>query len=124
ESEQEIRAFLNDNPLFADKFLQAGRYPNDSVLINSLIGLATNPSLDSLAQQAIKTFGDMSHEEQQLETAFKVIKHHYPEFEAPQVKTFVTGLSQDLMVSDTLLLFGIDYFIGKDAVYKPNVYEY
>lgn len=66
----------------------------------------------------------MKQEQEQLETAFKVIKYHYPDFVAPDVKTFVSGLSQDLLISDSLMVFGIDFFIGKDATYKPNVYEY
>ncbi|MER2998099.1 gliding motility lipoprotein GldB [Pontibacter populi] len=124
DNEEQVRGFLKEQSLFADKFLQQNQYPHDSILVNSLVGLATNPSLDSLAQQAIKKFGDMSEEEKQLESAFKVIKFNYPDFEAPQVKTFVSGLGQDLMVSDSLIVFGIDYFIGKDALYRPDTYDY
>ncbi|NEM99623.1 gliding motility lipoprotein GldB [Pontibacter burrus] len=124
EDKQEVKKFLNEHPLFAEKFLQASNYPNDSILVNSLYGLATNPSLDSLARQAMKTFGDMEQEKEQLEVAFKVIKYYYPDFQPPRVQTFVTGLSQDLMVSDSLVLFGLEFFIGKDALYRPQVYEY
>ncbi|MBC5775914.1 gliding motility lipoprotein GldB [Pontibacter sp. KCTC 32443] len=124
DNEKQVRSFLQEEPLFANKFLQQNQYPHDSILVNSLLGLATNPSLDSLAQQAVKKFGDMTEEEKQLETAFKVIKYHYPDFKEPEVKTFVSGLSQDLMVSDSLIVFGIDYFIGKDAMYRPDTYDY
>lgn len=124
KQESQVRAFLKANTLFATKFLQQNQYPHDSILVNSLIGLATNPSLDSLAQQAIEKFGNMEEEEKQLETAFKVIKYHYPKFNVPEVKTFVSGLGQDLHVSDSLVVFGIDYFIGKDALYRPDTYEY
>ncbi|MBB6612956.1 gliding motility lipoprotein GldB [Pontibacter sp. Tf4] len=124
KNEQEVRTFMKEHPLFTAKYLQADQYPHDSILVNSLLGLATNPSLDSLAQQAMKTFSDMSHEEEQLETAFKVIKHNYPDFNVPQVNTFVSGLGQDLMVSDSLIVLGLDFFIGKDALYRPDTYEY
>jgi gliding motility-associated lipoprotein GldB len=123
-SKAEVAQFLNNNPLFAAHFLQRNQYPDDSLLINSLYGLATNGALDTLAQEAGKKFSDLDDEKQQLETAFKVIKYYYPDFFVPEVKTFVSGLSQDLLVSDSLLVFGIDFFIGKDAKYKPNVYEY
>jgi len=120
----QVRDFLKEESLFADKFLQQHQYPHDSILVNSLLGLATNPSLDSLAQQAIKKFDNMEAEEKQLETAFKVIKYHFPEFKTPEVKTFVSGLSQDMLVTDSLIVFSIDYFIGKDALYRPDTYEY
>ncbi|WP_162428445.1 gliding motility lipoprotein GldB [Pontibacter pudoricolor] len=124
DSEEQVRSFLKEQPLFAEKFLQQSQYPHDSILVNSLLGMATNPSLDSLAQQAIEKFGDMKEEKKQLETAFKVIKFYYPDFVVPEVKTFVSGLGQDLLVSDSLMVFGIDFFIGKDALYRPDAYEY
>jgi gliding motility-associated lipoprotein GldB len=124
DSREGVKAFIYSEPLFSDKFLQRGRYQQDSVLVNSLLGLATNPSLDSLAQQAMQTFSDISQEQKQLETAFKVIKYHYPKFYVPDVKTFVSGLGQDLFISDSLIVFSLDYFIGKDAMYRPDTYAY
>ncbi|NDK54694.1 gliding motility lipoprotein GldB [Pontibacter fetidus] len=124
KQEKQVRDFLKQHPLFADKYLQQKQYPHDSILVNSLLGLATNPSLDSLAQQAMKKFDNMEPEQQQLETAFKVIKFYYPEFYVPEVKTFVSGLGQDLHVSDSLMVLGLDFFIGKDALYRPDTYEY
>ena len=124
DSKEAIRKFMKEHPLFTHKFLQADQYPHDSILVNSLYGLATNPSLDSLAQQAIQKFGDMQQEEEELEVAFKSIKHYYPDFVVPEVKTFVSGLGQDLLVSDSLIVLGIDFFIGKDALYRPDTYEY
>ncbi|MEJ8803542.1 gliding motility lipoprotein GldB [Pontibacter sp. H249] len=127
ESKQEMAQFLNGNPLFAEMYLQQSEYPSNSVLVNSLLPIATNASLDTLVQEAEKRFGNMEEEREQLELAFKFIKHHYPDFNPPQVKTFITGLGSlgnDLFVSDTLLVFGLDYFIGKGATYRPQAYEY
>ncbi|WP_242929439.1 gliding motility lipoprotein GldB [Pontibacter vulgaris] len=122
-SKEEVTQFLKSHPLFARKFLQQGQLP-DSVLQNSLYGLATNPELKKLASEAEQKFGKMEKEKEQLETAFKIIKYHYPDFKEPQVKTFVSGLSQDLLVTDSLLVLGIDFFIGKKASYRPDTYEY
>ncbi|MCC9136448.1 gliding motility lipoprotein GldB [Pontibacter silvestris] len=124
DSKEDISHFLNNNPLFADKFLQLAQYPSDTVLVNSLYGLATNNELRNLAGEAEQKFENMDKEEQQLETAFKVVKYHYPDFNVPEVKTFVSGLSQDLLVSDSLWVFGVDFFIGKEASYRPDAYEY
>lgn len=123
-SKQEIAQFLDENPMFADRFLQRKGYPSDSALINAMYALATNPELKKLASEADQVFGDMAQEKQQLETAFKSIKYYYPEFQEPQVRSFVSGLNQDLLVSDSLVVFGLDFFIGKDASYRPDTYEY
>jgi gliding motility-associated lipoprotein GldB len=127
DTEQKMNDFLNSHPLFSNMYLQGEKSSIDSNLINSLLQLSTNASLDTLVQEADKRFNSMVDEKKQLETAFKVIKHNYPEFNIPQVKTFVTGLGtlgNDLFVSDTLIVFGIDYFIGKDASYRPQAYDY
>jgi len=127
KTKSQMAGFIQANPYFAEQYLQRSEYPSDSAFINPLHGLATNPELDSLAQQAMQTFGDMQQEEQLLADAFRVIKYNYPDFRAPQVKTFVTGLGtlgNDLYVSDSLIVFGIDYFIGEKAKYRPQAYEY
>ena len=126
-SEQDIARFLKENPLFAGSYLRLKPDSTDARIVSSLYEIASNPSLDTLAQQAGQRFGDMGEEEQQLETAFKVVKYNYPEFRVPEVKTFVTGLGSlgnDIYISDSLLVFGLDYFIGENASYRPQVYEY
>ncbi|WP_114781995.1 gliding motility lipoprotein GldB [Botryobacter ruber] len=123
-TKEDIARFLQEHPLFAEKFFDRSRMPSDSVLVNSLYGLATNAELRKLNQEAQQKFGDMEQEKQQLENAFKVIKYHYPEFNPPRVQTFVSGFAQDFVVSDSLLVFGLDYFIGEGASYRPDVYDY
>ncbi|WP_187264468.1 gliding motility lipoprotein GldB [Pontibacter beigongshangensis] len=123
-SRQGIAAFIKSHPDFAEKFFGRGQLRSDSVLINALHGLATNLELRKLGQEAESRFGDMQTERQQLETAFKVIKYYYPDFVVPEVKTFVSGLSRDFLITDSLLVLGLDFFIGKDASYRPDVYEY
>ncbi|AKD02475.1 gliding motility lipoprotein GldB [Pontibacter korlensis] len=127
DTKADMASFLKAQPYFAKQYLQQNEYPSDSAFINPLFELSTNPALDSLAQQAMSTFSDMQEQEDQLEGAFKVLKHYYPEFEVPKVKTFVTGLGtlgNDLYVSDSLIVFGLDYFIGPEASYRPQAYDY
>ena len=126
-SENDIAAFLKAHPVFGSSYLQLKGDASDQRIVSSLYEIAANPSLDTLEQQAEQRFGNMQEEQQQLETAFKVVKYYYPQFQVPEVKTFVTGLGSlgnDIYISDSLLVFGIDYFIGKTAAYRPQVYEY
>ncbi|QCR25179.1 gliding motility lipoprotein GldB [Pontibacter sp. SGAir0037] len=124
QTKADMLRFIEQNPLFAQKFLQRDLYPSDSDLVNALQGLATNEELKKLAGEVEQKFGDMNTEQQQLVTAFKVMKYHYPEFQEPQVKTFVSGFNQDFFISDSLLVLGLDFFAGKDASYRPDTYEY
>ncbi len=124
QTKADMLRFIGQDTLFADKFLQRDLYPSDSDLVNALQGLATNDELRKLAGEAEQKFGDMGQEERDLETAFKVIKYHYPEFKEPVVKTFVSGFNQDFFISDSLLVFGLDFFVGKEASYRPDTYAY
>jgi hypothetical protein len=42
----------------------------------------------------------------------------------PRIETVITGLESDLFVSDTLIIVGLDYYLGSGAKYRPNMYEY
>lgn len=124
QTKADMLRFIEQDTLFADKFLQRDLYPSDSDLVNALQGLATNDELRKLASEAEEKFGDMKQEERELKTAFKVIKYHYPEFKEPVVKSFVSGFNQDFFISDSLLVFSLDFFVGKGASYRPDTYEY
>jgi gliding motility-associated lipoprotein GldB len=120
----EMQAFLRQQPLFTSKFLLKDRYPSEELMAQSLLRLATDTSIHKLVKESDQRFGDMTDVEQELETAFKHVKHYYPSFYLPKVQTFVSGLSRDLLVSDSLIVLGLDYFIGKKASYRPQAPQY
>lgn len=120
----EMKEFLQSEPLFADKFLQRRGYPNEEVLANALLRLATDTSITKLVKQTDATFKDLSDVEQDLENALKHVKYYYPSFHVPRVQTFVSGLSRDLLVSDSLIVISLDFFVGKKASYRPQAPQY
>lgn len=124
KTEEEMRAFLNKHPQFADKFLQQKGYPSQDILVQNLVRLATDTSIHKLVRESDEKFGDLAEVKQDLENAFKHVKFYYPEFHVPEVKTFISGLSRDLYVSDSLVVLGLDFFIGKDASYRPQAPQY
>lgn len=117
-------AFLHREPLFARQFLLRRQYPSDSLLARQLTTLATNEGLRKLGQDVAQTFGDLQPEQALLRTAFQHVKHYFPDFHEPRVYTFVSGLSQDLLVNDSLMVLGLDFFAGPKASYRPNVPGY
>ncbi len=107
-----------------DHFFNRSAYPDDSVFINELYHRFTSPHIDSLLLETRKVFGDLSELKKEFQQAFANIKYYYPNFYPPKIITVITGLESDLYVSDSLVIVGLDYFLGAAAKYKPNMYEY
>ncbi|GAB2949176.1 hypothetical protein GCM10027048_12720 [Hymenobacter coalescens] len=120
----DARQFMDQQPLFARYFLQRGKYPADEVLQQTLVKLATNPGLQRLGRQADSTFQNTEQWQGELQRFFQHVRYYFPNFQVPQAKTFVSGLSQDIFVNDSLLVISTDFFVGPQAAYRPNVPNY
>lgn len=120
----DARRFLNAQPLFANQFLQRRQFPSDDILAQRLTQLATNQGLQKLGRETLTAFKDTAALQEQLHQAFQHVRYYFPDFRVPPVKTFVSGLSQDVFVNDSLLVLGLDFFVGPKASYRPNVPEY
>jgi hypothetical protein len=123
-SKQELVALLSHNTTLRDQFLRRSEYPNDSAFINTLYQRFTNPYFDSLLIETNRVFGDLSELKREFEEAFTNLHHYYPEIVIPKIQTVITGLDGDLYVSDTLIIVGLDYYLGIGAKYRPNMYGY
>jgi hypothetical protein len=71
-----------------------------------------------------KVFGEMSELKQEFRQAFTNLKYYYPDFNPPKVQTTITGLQNDLFFTDSLIIVGLDYYLGKAGKYRPRIYEY
>ena len=61
----------------------------------------------------------------QFEKAFINLRYYYPQFKLPRVQTAITGFEgSDLFLSDSLIVVGLDYFLGDKARYRPKMYDY
>lgn len=121
QSLEEVSAFLQENPAIASNIFFVQEYPDATILAERIYGLMNEPSIDTLYKEATQTFE--ANREQllaDLNQAFAIFKHYYPDAPQPVLQTVVTGLFHDLYISDERLIVGIDYFIGKDATYRPN----
>ncbi|MBP6386816.1 MAG: gliding motility protein [Pseudarcicella sp.] len=101
-------------------------------LAPKVFSLVNNPSLkDFYKQSKEKTFFGNNQLRTDFEEAFRHIKYYYPNFKEPKIYTFFTGFggggmipNTDLFVSDSVILVGLDYFMGKKAKYLPDVFDY
>jgi gliding motility-associated lipoprotein GldB len=124
ETTGEIKSFLEENKLVAEYFLPFPEGTPDSAKINKLFELISNDGLQKLYQESRQNFGELTGLQKQFESAFKHIKYYYPEFKAPKIQTIVTGFGRDLLVTDSLIVIGLDYFIGNKASFRPDAPAY
>lgn len=123
-SRKELTRLLGRNPALRDYIFRRAEYPDDSAFVNSLYDKYTNPAIDTLLMETKRVFGDLSNLKSQFEEAFHNIKSYYPDFIPPKVQTVISGIETDLLVSDTLIIVSLDYYLGKGAKYRPKFYEY
>jgi hypothetical protein len=121
---KQLSSFLTRHPVLRDQFFGRANYPSDSVFINELFRRFTNPHFDTLLMETHRVFGDHSILKKEFELAFTNIRYYYPNFQIPKIQTLISGLETDLVVSDTLVIVGLDYYLGPGAKFRPNTYEY
>jgi gliding motility-associated lipoprotein GldB len=123
-SKKDLVNLLTRYPLIRDYVFRRTEYPDDSVFVNELYSRLTNPHLDTLHLEVNRVFGDMSSVKKQFEEAFSNLNYYYPNFTPPKIQTVISGLDTDLFVSDSLIIVSLDFFLGKDAKYRPKMYNY
>ncbi len=124
QTREDVVRFLNDHPTFSSQFLRRDAYPSDSILVRSLFSLAQDTSVHTLVKETNHRFKNINDLERDLELALKHVRYYFPDFQVPQVKTYISGLGQDLFVNDSLMVLGLDFFVGKEASYLPQVPQY
>ena len=124
QTKSDIAAFLEANPLVAEQFLGVQTVEEKNKMIDRLDDMVHNTSIQALYHEVQHTFKDLSNLTAQLEQAFKYLKHDYPQFEVPQVVTFLTGFGSDLQVSKELIVIGLDYFLGENSKFRPHMPNY
>ncbi len=124
-SKNDLIKLLTRHPVVRDYIFRRADYPDDSVFVNELYGRFSNPHFDTLNMEVKRVFGDVSLLKAQFEEAFSNLKYYYPNVKTPKVQTIVTGLiDNDLLVTDSLIIVSLDYFLGSGAKYRPKIYDY
>jgi hypothetical protein len=123
-TKQELVEFFSRHAALRDVFFGRKNYPSDSAFINQLFKRFIHPSFDTLLMETKKTFGDGESLREEFRTAFANLKYYYPDFQVPRIETVITGMESDLLVSDSLVIIGLDYYLGKKGKYRPKMYEY
>lgn len=121
----EVGAFLKNNPSVRAAYFPQTEFGPDADLARNLTGLITNDGLRQFFQESQSQLGDLNELKTGFETAFRNLKAYYPAFRVPRVVTMFTGFTaNDLYVSDSLIVVGLDYFMGPKARYRPQLENY
>lgn len=119
DSPEGIENLLEEYREFSRLFLDSDQYPTDSILAAKIFRLIQNPSIDTLYNEAVSEYSDFDPIREDLEMAIGKMATLFPETRVPKIQTTVSGLYKDLFISDSLILIGLDFFIGPEATYKP-----
>ncbi|MFY0591554.1 hypothetical protein [Roseivirga sp.] len=115
--------YLASKPVEKDYWHTLFGYRSDDQLYDDNLALLQNPFVDTLYQETIN-FIDMGVVGFQLDRAYARIKKYYPEFKLPKIKAVYSGFGSDIHFSDSLIVLGLDYYLGEEASYRPQVYDY
>ena len=79
-----------------------------------------------LFDEVAKTFGDFDQESADLESLFKHIKYYFPETKTPHVVTLTSDVRYDnrIILVDSLLLIGLDNYLGDDHHFYEGIQRY
>jgi hypothetical protein len=123
-SKKQLVQFFSNRPELRDLVFNREAYPNDSVFINEYYNRFTNAAIDTLLMETHRIFGNSQELKKEFEQAFANLKYYYPRTAIPKVETVLTGLERDIFVSDTLVVVGLDYYLGESGKYRPYMHEY
>lgn len=123
-SKKELVALLSRHPEVRDYIFRRAEYPDDSVFINELYERFNNPHLDTLLSETQRVFGDLSSLKAEFTEAFTNLKYYYPNIRAPKIQTVISGLDTDMLVTDSLIIVSLDFYLGPGAKYRPQMYDY
>jgi gliding motility-associated lipoprotein GldB len=118
-TKKDLEDLLAENDMFGEAFLSLSQYPMPAMIVDRYFNLMNDPGIDSLFIEVDKTFGDLEDIRLQFEDAFRYLKYYYPDAKIPKIKTVVTGIANDLYLSDSLIIIGLDYYLGLEGKYHP-----
>lgn len=62
-------------------------------------------------------FGDLDEIENEINTAFKYYKYHFPTKELPTIFTYVSGFNQSVVTSEGFIGISLDKYLGRNNNY-------
>lgn len=115
-TKEDLPKLKKEFPLFFPE-----QYP-DETWINMLGDTIQRELLNEVG----KTFPEFDEEKQELKELFQHVKYYFPEFNIPKVITLTTEVDykNSIIYSDSLLLVGLDNYLGPGHKFYTGIQEY
>ncbi len=120
---ESLKTYLDANPSEKDYYYTIFAYRSDEQLLRDNYALLQNPFVDTLYQETMNLI-DVGLVSYNLDKAYSRVKKAFPDFQAPKVQTVYSGFGKDIYLTDSLLIIGLDYYLGEEASFRPSVYDY
>lgn len=114
-------SFLN---IFGEKVIFIGKI--DSLgFFDRLSSFFSEPTLMGLYQTQQEVFADITPYEQEITTAISLLSEEFPHLKLPEFYMHISGLNQNIIVTDSILSLSADKYLGKDfPLYQTYFYDY
>jgi len=118
---QKDSSFLN---IFGERVIFIDR--TDSIgFFDRLRNFFSEPTLMSLYQKQQEVFADVTSHEKELSTGLSLLLEEFPELNLPKIYMHVSGLNQNIIVTDSILSLSADKYLGSDfPLYQEFFYDY
>ncbi len=79
-----------------------------------------------LETEVEKVYADFSEIEEEIESLFQHLKYYFPSFKEPKIITVISDVDyrNKIAIADTLLVIGLDNFLGKDHFFYVDIPVY
>ena len=100
--------------LYVERVLQAAAF-NDPRLPMALNRFVHDPDWSKVQLRADSVLGDMAEQEDGFNEAFGRLKAFFPDSLVPRIIAFNSGFNYGVLPTDSVLGFGVEWFVGKDS---------
>lgn len=100
--------------LYVERVLQAAAF-NDPRLPMALNQFVHDPDWSQVQQRADSVLGSMAEQEAGFNEAFGRLKAFFPDSLTPRIIAFNSGFNYGVLPTDSVLGFGVEWFVGKDS---------
>jgi len=118
-TEEKLNEHLENYPEFSAAMFGNMGFENEAQLKTELLLIHNDSGMQELYEEVAIHFETVAEIEESLEDAFRGILFHFPEFNVPEVYTFVTGFGTDLIVDEDIIVIGLDYFLPEGHRFQP-----
>lgn len=121
---KEIEKWIQAHPEFTEIYLQKELYLSPSALVDELFSVHQDSTLIVLYDSVKLEYPEVVDLQKELKIAFQHIQYYFPDFKIPKVYTFVSGFTSDLVVTEDVIIIGLDYFLPSTHTFQPDLPRY